>query len=94
MEYEIHTGLSPNAEKQLVEWQKSGQKKDIAKIFSLFQELEEHPTTGTGQVEQLKGSLSGYWSRRINKQHRIIYSIHEEIVTVEVVSVGGHYGDK
>ncbi len=86
--------LSPNAEKQLVEWQKSGQKKDIAKIFSLFQELEEHPTTGTGQVEQLKGSLSGYWSRRINKQHRIIYSIHEEIVTVEVVSVGGHYGDK
>lgn len=86
--------LSPNAEKQLVEWQKSGQKKDIAKIFSLFQELEEHPTTGTGQVEQLKGSFSGYWSRRINKQHRIIYSIHEEIVTVEVVSVGGHYGDK
>ena len=86
--------LSPNAEKQLVEWQKSGQKKDIAKIFSLFQELEEHPTTGTGQVEQVKGSLSGYWSRRINKQHRIIYSIHEEIVTVEVVSVGGHYGDK
>lgn len=86
--------LSPNAEKQLVEWQKSGQKKDIAKISSLFQELEEHPTTGTGQVEQLKGSLSGYWSRRINKQHRIIYSIHEEIVTVEVVSVGGHYGDK
>ena len=86
--------LSPNAEKQLVEWQKSGQKKDIAKIFSLFQELEEHPTTGTGQVEQLKGSLSGYWRRRINKQHRIIYSIHEEIVTVEVVSVGGHYGDK
>lgn len=86
--------LSPNAEKQLVEWQKSGQKKDIAKIFSLFQELEEHPTTGTGQVEQLKGSLSGYWSRRINKQHRIIYSIHEGIVTVEVVSVGGHYGDK
>lgn len=86
--------LSPNAEKQLVEWQKSGQKKDIAKIFSLFQELEEHPTTGTGQVEQLKGGLSGYWSRRINKQHRIIYSIHEEIVTVEVVSVGGHYGDK
>lgn len=86
--------LSPNAEKQLVEWQKSGQKKDIAKIFSLFQELEEHPTTGTGQVEQLKGSLLGYWSRRINKQHRIIYSIHEEIVTVEVVSVRSHYGDK
>lgn len=64
------------------------------KLDKLINELKEHPTTGTGQVEQLKGSLLGYWSRRINKQHRIIYSIHEEIVTVEVVSVGGHYGDK
>ena len=51
------------------------------KLDKLINELKEHPTTGTGQVEQLKGSLSGY-------------SIHEEIVTVEVVSVGGHYGDK
>lgn len=86
--------LSPKAEKQLTEWRKSGQKKDIAKIFSLMQELEEHPTTGTGQVEQLKGDLSGYWSRRINKQYRLIYSIHEDIVTVEVVSLRSHYGDK
>lgn len=86
--------LTEEAEKQLLHWKKSGQKKDIAKILSLFQELGEHPTTGTGQVEQLKGSLSGYWSRRINKHFRIIYSICEEIVTVEVISVKSHYGDK
>ncbi|MFK2343275.1 Txe/YoeB family addiction module toxin [Bacteroides fragilis] len=54
----------------------------------------KHPTTGTGQVEALKGSLSGYWSRRINKHFRIIYTIHEEIVTVEVISARSHYGDK
>ena len=46
------------------------------------------------QVEQLKGNLSGFWSRRIDKHYRIIYAIHEEIVTVEVVSVKSHYGDK
>ena len=77
-----------------IEDAKQGKKKDLAKIFSLFQELEEHPTTGTGQVEQLKGNLSGFWSRRIDKHYRIIYAIHEEIVTVEVVSVKSHYGDK
>lgn len=86
--------LTEEAEKQLLQWKKTGQKKDIIKIFSLFQELEEHPTTGTGQIEQLKGNLSGFWSRRINKHFRIIYTIHEEIVTVEVISVKTHYGDK
>lgn len=86
--------LTEEAEKQLIQWKKSGQKKDILKILSLFKELEEHPTIGTGQVEQLKGNLCGYWSRRINKHFRIIYSIDEEVVTVEVVSVKSHYGDK
>ena len=82
------------AEKQLLEWKKSGQKKDLLKILSLFQELEKHPAPGTGQVEALKGNLSGYWSRRINKQFRIIYTIYEDIVTVMVISVKSHYGDK
>lgn len=86
--------LTEEAEKQLIQWKKSGQKKDLAKILSLFKELEEHPSTGTGQVEQLKGNLSGYWSRRINKHFRIIYTIYEETVTVTVVSVKGYYGDK
>lgn len=86
--------LTEEAEKQLIQWKKTGQKKDLAKILSLFKELEEHPSTGTGQVEQLKGNLSEYWSRRINKYFRIIYTIYEETVTVTVVSVKGHYGDK
>ena len=47
--------------------------------------------TGTGQVEQLKGNLSGLWSRRINKADRIIYSIEDERVIVTVISMKGHY---
>ncbi len=86
--------LMPEAERHLEEWRKSGQKKTLLKIASLFEELREHPTTGTGKVEQLKGDLEGYWSRRINKASRLIYKIEEDIITVFVVSLKGHYSDK
>ena len=62
--------LMPEAERHLDEWRRSGQKKTLLKIAALFEELREHPTTGTGKVEQLKGDLEGFWSRRINKRDR------------------------
>lgn len=86
--------LTPEAKRHLDEWRESGQKKTIAKITQLFIELQQHPTTGTGQVEQLKGNLSGLWSRRIDKGSRMIYSIEDERVLVNVISLKGHYGDK
>ena len=86
--------LMPEAERHLEEWRKSGQKKMLLKIAALFEELREHPTTGIGKVEQLKGDLEGFWSRRINKSSRLIYKIEEGIITVFVVSLKGHYGDK
>lgn len=86
--------LTPEAKRHLEQWRKSGQKKVLLKIVGLFEELREHPTTGTGKVEQLRGDLEGYWSRRINKDSRLIYKIEEQIVTVFVVSLKGHYGDK
>lgn len=76
------------------EWKKSGQKKILKKIADLFSELRAHPTTGTGQVEQLKGNLSGFWSRRIDKGFRMVYTIENKKVIVTVVSYKGHYGDK
>ena len=86
--------LTPEAERHLDEWRKSGQKKTLLKIAALLEELCEHPTTGTGKVEQLKGDLEGYWSRRINKASRLIYKIEEDIITLFVISLKGHYGDK
>ena len=47
--------------------------------------------TGTGNPEELKYELSGFWSRRINKKDRLIYEVQEEVVTVFVVSAFGHY---
>jgi len=54
-------------------------------------ELAEHPREDTGKPEMLKGDMSGFWSRRINREHRLIYSIDDNIVTVSVVSAKGHY---
>jgi toxin YoeB len=81
----------PKAKEDLRDLKYSGNKSAYIKVNSLIEELKEHPTTGTGQPEQLKHELSGYWSRRIDKKNRLIYRIEEEIVTVVVVSAAGHY---
>ena len=92
MSYKIK--LTAEAEKHLAQWLKSGQKKTLQKIASLLEELQTHPTTGTGQVEQLKGNLQGFYSRRIDKASRMIYKIEENVVTVIVISLKGHYSDR
>lgn len=86
--------MTPEAERHLKEWHKSGQKKTLKKIGDLLEELRQHPTTGTGQVEQLPGDLTGLWSRKISKGERLIYSIEDAKVIVYVISLKGHYGDK
>lgn len=86
--------LESKAIEDIAELKKSGNKAAITKIEKLLIELKEHPTTGTGQVEPLKGNLSNYWSRRIDKFNRLIYTVQEEIITVTVISSKGHYGQK
>jgi toxin YoeB len=86
--------LKPTAEKHLSLHKKTGNKAVMNKIQILIAELEEHPYTGTGQPEQLKYELARFWSRRITQKDRLIYSVHENIVTVEVISAIGHYGEK
>lgn len=61
------------------------------KAVRLLTELEEHPRTGTGQVEQLKHFTNETWSRRINREHRLVYEIHDNEVLVLVISAYGHY---
>ncbi|MEM7548387.1 MAG: Txe/YoeB family addiction module toxin [Bacteroidota bacterium] len=73
---------------------KIGDQSILKKLQRLLNELREHPKTGTGQPEQLKHDLAGLYSRRINRKHRLVYSIEEELVVVYVVSARGHYGDK
>lgn len=86
--------IKPEARKDLEKHFKSGDKASIKKIEKILLELENTPYHGTGQPEELKYELSGYWSRRINKKDRMVYSVEENIVTVTIVSAIGHYSDK
>lgn len=72
---------------------KSGNKAIIKKIEDLFIELSEHPYTGTRKPEPLK-YLPNMWSRRLDKKSRLLYTMNEDVVSVYVVSVLGHYTDK
>ena len=63
----------------------------IKQLKKLLDELQIHPRTGTGKVEQLKHYAEETWSRRINKEHRLVYRIYDDVVEVLVLSTYGHY---
>jgi len=86
--------VETDAQKQLQQHFKSGDRAIIKKIDRIFEELEEHPKTGIGQPEELKYTLSGCWSRQISKKDRLVYRIEDDVVTVTIVAAKGHYGDK
>ena len=55
-------------------WIKDG-KNTLKKLNGLINQAVRTPTSGTGRPEALKGELAGYWSRRIDKEHRLVYKI-------------------
>ena len=63
----------------------------LKKLIKLLPELREHPRSGTGKVERLKHFAQETWSRRLSREHRIVYRIDDGIVEVLVVSAFGHY---
>ena len=64
-------------------------RKTIKKIFDLLEAIIKDPFHGIGKPEALKGNLKGYWSRRINEEHRIVYSVTSEAVII--ISCRSHY---
>lgn len=80
------------AKQDILKHQKSGQKKLVEKIKTFTLECQINPRIGTGKPERLKFMESEIWSREINKQHRFVYEIEENIVYI--LSVWGHYDDK
>ena len=57
-------------------------------------EIAEHPKSGTGHPEPLKGQPENRWSRQITKKHRLVYRIFETEIHVDILSTYGHYDDK
>ena len=65
--------------------------KTVKKIHALLDSARKTPFEGIGQPEPLKANYSGYWSRRINLEHRIIYKVESDKLVV--ISLYGHYQD-
>lgn len=62
-------------------WQKTD-KKVLKKINELIKEIARNPHKGTGKPEPLKFKYQGYWSRRINHEHRLIYRVVGEVIWI------------
>ncbi|MDP4227001.1 MAG: Txe/YoeB family addiction module toxin [Bacteroidota bacterium] len=77
------------ASEDLVFWKKSNNVTVLKKIRKLIESISETPCEGIGKPEPLKYDLLGCWSRRINKEHRIVYELHEDKIIV--LSIKGHY---
>ena len=91
MIYEVR--LSERVKLDLVRLAKS-EPKAYAKAARFLKELAEHPKTGTGHPEPLKGKPENRWSREITKKHRMVYRIFDTEVYVEILTAYGHYDDK
>ncbi len=69
-------------------WQKND-KKNLRRINKLIKEISRTPFEGIGKPEALKHTLSGYWSRRINDEHRIVYTVKNK--TIIIIQCRYHY---
>lgn len=80
--------FTTQAFKEYNEWFEEDSKM-IERIKTLISDIEKEPFKGLGKPEPLKENWSGYWSRRINLQHRLVYKVtHEHII---IVKCKGHY---
>ena len=64
-------------------------KKIYRKIVKLIYDIDRSPNQGLGKPEALKHDLQGYWSRRIDKEHRLVYRVSQETITI--ISCKYHY---
>jgi toxin YoeB len=69
-------------------WQKED-KHMVRKINSLIQDIQKNPFSGIGKPEPLKYELSGFWSRRIDREHRLVYQVTEN--SIQIFSCRYHY---
>ncbi len=69
-------------------WQ-AADKSTLKKIYALLKEIERAPYEGSGKPEPLKYQLTGWWSRRINLEHRLVYKVEES--TVVILQCRYHY---
>lgn len=66
-------------------------RKTLKRINQLLKDVSRNPFEGIGKPEPLKGSLAGFWSRRIDEEHRLVYAVEDDKVLI--IACRGHYAD-
>jgi toxin YoeB len=79
----------PDADDDLSYWISTGNKPFLKKIAQLIEDIKIRPYFGLGKPEPLKHNLSGAWSRRINREHRLVYEVADDRILI--LSAKGHY---
>lgn len=72
----MNLSWSENAWDDYLYWQKTD-KQTLKRINTLIKEMQRTPYEGIGKPEPLKFDLAGYWSRRIDHEHRIVYKVQD-----------------
>ena len=85
----MEIAFSETAQKDIDFWKKSGNVAIQQRIDNLLKDIKEHPFFGIGKPECLRYNLSGFWSRRITSEHRLIYKVEGELAIV--ISCRFHY---
>ncbi len=83
--------FSKNAWEDYISWQ-SHDKKILKKINALIREIQRTPYEGLGKPEPLKFELAGFWSRRIDIEHRLIYQVEKDSILIYACRY--HYDNK
>ncbi|WIH05840.1 Txe/YoeB family addiction module toxin [Xanthomonas translucens pv. graminis] len=76
--------FSDNAWEDYLYWQQTD-KKMLKRINDLIKAIQRDPFQGVGKPEPLRHALAGYWSRRINDEHRIVYKVEAGILLIAQV---------
>ena len=73
--------FSDHAWEEYLYWQRTD-RKILKRINKLIEEIKRHPYEGLGKPEPLRYALSGYWSRRIDSEHRIVYKVEDDAIFI------------
>jgi len=80
--------FSDRAWEDYLYWQKTD-KRMLKKINELVKDIDSNQHEGIGKPEPLKHTLSGFWSRRINEEHRLVYRIEGD--EIQIAQMRHHY---
>jgi toxin YoeB len=83
----------PDAWEEYLSWQ-TGDKRILKRINKLITDIQRGDEGGIGKPELLKGEFSGWASRRINDEHRLVYRVADARGELEILSCRYHYSDK